>query len=81
MDEQWDCDNITELTRKTMKNGVYRFYMNPWNRFLNFLELYFFNLQTKAKAWEVGQKHYDTGMWFHSGLQSCTFFQAIALNC
>ncbi|XP_035707368.1 cyclopropane-fatty-acyl-phospholipid synthase isoform X2 [Folsomia candida] len=61
MDGFWDAEDIVELTCRTMKNGIYRIYMNPWNRFLNFLECYFFNLQSKEQCWEVGQKHYDTG--------------------
>ncbi len=61
MDGCFDCDDIVELTCRTMKNGIYKLYMHPWNRFLNFLELYFFNLQTKTQAFEVGEKHYDTG--------------------
>lgn len=61
MEGMWDCDDITEMTSRTMKHNIYKFYMTRWNRFLNFVELYFFNLQTKTKAWEVGQKHYDTG--------------------
>jgi len=61
MEGMWDCDDICELSRKTFKNNIYKVYMNRWNRFLNFVELYFFNNQTKQKAWEVGQKHYDTG--------------------
>lgn len=61
MDGMWDCDDICELTARTMKYNIHRFYMTRWNRFLNFVELYFFNLQTKQKAWEVGREHYDTG--------------------
>lgn len=64
MDGVWDCDDICELTRRTMRFKIYKAYLSKWNRFLNFLELHLFNLQTKAKAWEVGQKHYDTGMNF-----------------
>jgi len=58
----WDCDDVVELTCRVMKHGIYRLYMNPWNRFLNFLECYFFNLQTKQQSWEVGLKHYDKGL-------------------
>jgi cyclopropane-fatty-acyl-phospholipid synthase len=57
----WDAEDIVEITCRTMKNGIYKQYLNPWNRFLNFMECYFFNLQTKQQAWEVGQKHYDLG--------------------
>lgn len=69
----WDAEDIVELTCRTMKNGIYRIYMNPWNRFLNFLECYFFNLQSKEQCWEVGQKHYDTGILFMVLVQNCLF--------
>jgi cyclopropane-fatty-acyl-phospholipid synthase len=61
MDGHWDAEDIVELTSRVMKNGIFKVYMNPYNRFLNFLECYFFNLQSKSQAWEVGEKHYDTG--------------------
>lgn len=61
MDENWDCDNLTELFRRIMRKKVFLEYLNPWNRFLNYIELCFFNLQTQSKAWEVGKKHYDLG--------------------
>jgi len=61
VDGLWDTKDIVEMTRRTMKSKIYRHYLNPWNRFLHFLECYFFNLQTKEQAWEVGHKHYDLG--------------------
>jgi hypothetical protein len=61
MDHYWDCDQMTELSRRVFKHKLYLKYLNPWNRLLNHLELQYFNLQSKARAWEVGKKHYDTG--------------------
>lgn len=61
MDGNWDCDNLTELFRRIMRKKIFLEYLNPWNRFLNYIHLCFFNLQTQSKAWEVGRKHYDLG--------------------
>lgn len=61
VDGVWDCDDMVELNYRTMRKGIYTAYMNPWNRFLNYLEFVHFNLQTEKKAWEVGEKHYNLG--------------------
>jgi hypothetical protein len=61
MDHYWDCDQMVELSRRIFRHKLYLQYLNPWNRLLNHLELQYFNLQSKARAWEVGKKHYDTG--------------------
>ncbi|XP_021950148.2 cyclopropane-fatty-acyl-phospholipid synthase [Folsomia candida] len=61
MDNMWDCDDLVELSYRIMKNGLYMEYLNGFNRFLNYVELSFFNLQSKARAFEVGKKHYDIG--------------------
>lgn len=65
MDGSWDCDNLTELFRRIMKKKIFLEYLGPWNRFLNYIHLCFFNLQTESKAWEVGKKHYDLGKKNH----------------
>ncbi|CAL8100367.1 unnamed protein product [Orchesella dallaii] len=57
----WDCDDLVELNYRTMRKAIYKAYMNPWNRFLNYMELMHFNMQTEKKAWEVGEKHYNLG--------------------
>ncbi|ODM98462.1 Cyclopropane-fatty-acyl-phospholipid synthase [Orchesella cincta] len=59
MDGSWDCDDLTELFRRIMREKIFLEYLNPWNRFLNYAHLSFFNLQTESKAWEVGKQHYD----------------------
>ncbi|CAL8112777.1 unnamed protein product [Orchesella dallaii] len=61
MDGNWDCDELTELFKRIMREKVFLEYLNPWNRFLNYAHLSFFNLQTESKAWEVGKQHYDLG--------------------
>jgi len=61
MDGNWDCEDVTELFRRILRKKVFLEYLNPWNRFLNYVHLSFFNLQTESKAWEVGRQHYDLG--------------------
>lgn len=64
-DNMWDCDDLVELSYRIMKNGLYMEYLNGFNRFLNYVELSFFNLQSKARAFEVGKKHYDIGRYYN----------------
>jgi cyclopropane-fatty-acyl-phospholipid synthase len=61
MDSWWECEDIVELSYRIFTSGIYLEYLNPWNRFLNYAELSFFNLQSSGRAWEVGKKHYDIG--------------------
>lgn len=53
MDGWYDCEDLEELSYRIFKSGIFLEYLNPWNRFLNYAELSFFNLQTQARAWEV----------------------------
>ncbi len=62
MDGWWDCEDLEEFSYRVLKSGIFMEYLTPWNRFLNWVELSFFNLQSQDRAWEVGKKHYDTGM-------------------
>jgi len=56
-----DDDLVEAFTRLLEDNKLQRLYLNPINRFLNYMEHQAFNLQTTARAFEVGEKHYDLG--------------------
>ena len=71
MDKYWDCNDIDELSYRIFKSGIFLEYLNNWNRFLNYMELCFFNLQNRERAWEVGKKHYDTGTFKVYANDSC----------
>lgn len=62
IDEWWDCDNISELSYRIFKSRIFLEYLNPINRFFNYVQLSFFNLQSKTRSWEVAEKHYNIGL-------------------
>jgi len=61
MEGWWDCDDLHEFSFRCFSNGLYKKYMSQMNVVVNYLMLRVFNLQTKARAFEVGVKHYDMG--------------------
>ncbi len=62
MEGHWECGDVEEFTYQIFMHRIIKAYnMNPINRFVNFLLFKVVNLQTKQRAWEVGEKHYDLG--------------------
>jgi len=61
MEGMWDTENLVECVKRLLRNNAHLAYLNPVNQLCNFLEVSYFNMQTKKKAWEVGQEHYDKG--------------------
>lgn len=63
MDGQWDSKNLVETIRQLCEHQekVVRLLYHPWNRFLNYLTVSYFNLQTTLRATQVADKHYDLG--------------------
>lgn len=67
MENGWDVFNenyedLAEFYRRLMENNYHEYYFNCWNRFLEWVELHAFNLQTSERAFSVGIQHYDTSM-------------------
>ncbi len=50
-------DDLVEATKRFMETGIYRLYYNPWNSFLEWLELDAFNLHGQQKGYEIGQRY------------------------
>ena len=60
MDEWWDCEQIDEMINRLLRARLDQstvFITNFFPRTAGKL----FNLQTKSRAFEVGEKHYDIG--------------------
>lgn len=53
--------DLEEFYYQIFTNEIVRAYMNPINKFINYLLFKVVNLQTKQRAFEVGEKHYDLG--------------------
>lgn len=60
MDGWWDCDSIDELVNKVIKAQLEK-QVKLGHFALDVLKARVFNRQTKARALEVGLKHYDVG--------------------
>lgn len=72
MDEVFDVrdgnyDDLTEFGRRWMEADLMDMYWHPWNRFLEWLELQAFNLQTRKRAFQ-GVEHYNLGKFLISNL-------------
>ncbi len=50
MDGWWNCEDLEEFSYRVLKSGIFMEYLTPWNRFLNWVELSFFNLQRQDRA-------------------------------
>ena len=60
MDGWWECERIDEMLTRILKAGLDR---KVIARVLAFdvLGALLFNLQSRSRAWIVGQRHYDIG--------------------
>lgn len=60
MDGWWDCERIDEFVCRALRAGLDRKVRNPALLLLA-LKARLINMQSPARAWQVGRAHYDTG--------------------
>jgi len=63
MDGQWECDQIDEMITRLLRHRIDD-KVRTAATFWHVLRARFVNNQTRSKAWEVGEKHYDLGNEF-----------------
>lgn len=62
MDGWWDCDRLDQFCTKILRAGLNnKINLKSIKLILNILSSKIFNLQSKARAFEVAEKHYDLG--------------------
>jgi cyclopropane-fatty-acyl-phospholipid synthase len=61
MDGWWDCEAIDQLIDRTLRARLDVKIKGNWKVFLFSLQSRLLNMQTSARAYQVGQKHYDLG--------------------
>lgn len=61
MERTWDVEDLEEFAYQGLIHDLAKEYLGPVNRMTNYLLLQAINLQTKQRAFEVGEKHYDLG--------------------
>lgn len=60
MEGWWDCERVDEFICRALRAGLDRQVRNPALLLLA-LKSRLMNLQSRARAWQVGERHYDTG--------------------
>jgi cyclopropane-fatty-acyl-phospholipid synthase len=61
MDGWWDCDAIDQLVARVFLADLPSKLKGNWKLLLHALRARFLNLQSRARAFEVGEHHYDLG--------------------
>ncbi|MGB8714222.1 MAG: cyclopropane fatty acyl phospholipid synthase [Onishia taeanensis] len=61
MEGWWECDQIDEMIHRMLRHGLGERAHTPTERMLYRLQNGLFNLQSKARAYIVGEAHYDLG--------------------
>ncbi|HEX9030167.1 MAG TPA: cyclopropane fatty acyl phospholipid synthase [Anaerolineales bacterium] len=61
MDGWWDCESIDEFVTRALKANLEEIIKGSWKLKINIARAKFLNLQSRRKAFEVGEQHYDLG--------------------
>jgi len=61
MNGWWDCKRLDEFFYKILKADLSKKVKNSRQVKLNILKAKIFNLQSKSKAYNIGERHYDIG--------------------
>lgn len=61
MDGWWDCDSLDEFFYKVLSAQLDQKIPKNFSNLLHYLQAKIMNLQSKERAFQVGQKHYDLG--------------------
>ena len=61
MDGDWDCKKLDEFFYKVLRKDLEKELKWNFSTLLTVLKAKVFNLQNRSHAFEIGEKHYDTG--------------------
>jgi len=61
MDGWWDCEKLDEFFYRILRFDIENKVKQNWVLLFNVLRARVFNLQSKKRAFQIGEKHYDTG--------------------
>jgi cyclopropane-fatty-acyl-phospholipid synthase len=61
MDGWWDCDELDTFFNKILKAGLYHSFSYTPSNILLYIKTLLTNLQSKRKAFQIGEHHYDIG--------------------
>ena len=83
MDGHWSCESPDQLFERLLAAGL-EGEQRSWRVALHKLRARWQNLQTEARAWQVGRQHYDLGNDFYAAMldprmtYTCAFWQQAA---
>ncbi|MDR5906712.1 cyclopropane fatty acyl phospholipid synthase [Franzmannia qiaohouensis] len=77
MDGWWECPRIDEMACRLLMHGLGERAHTPSERLMYRLQTGFFNLQSKARAYIVGEAHYDLG----NDLFECMLDPTMCYSC
>jgi len=61
MDGWWDCEAIDELITRILLADLPSKLKGNWRLMLHALQARLFNLQSRRRAFQIGERHYDLG--------------------
>jgi cyclopropane-fatty-acyl-phospholipid synthase len=61
MDGWWDCAAIDQFVHRAMLASLDKQIAGDWRMAFNIFKAKSFNMQSRARAYQVGEKHYDLG--------------------
>ena len=61
MDGWWDCEQLDEFFYRVLRTDIESKVKQNWRLLANVLWARLFNMQSKKRAFEIGERHYDIG--------------------
>ncbi len=61
MDAWWDCEELDQFFYRVLRAGLEDKVKQNWKLVLGLLASRIFNLQSKRRAFQIGERHYDLG--------------------
>jgi cyclopropane-fatty-acyl-phospholipid synthase len=61
MDGWWDCESIDQMITRVLKSQILSQLKGNWQVTLHYLVARLTNLQSSARAFQIGERHYDLG--------------------
>jgi len=59
MDEWWDCEKLDEFFYRILRSQIENKVRQNWTLLLEVILARIFNMQSKKRAFQIGEKHYD----------------------
>ncbi len=61
MEEWWECEKLDEFFHRVLRSQIESHIKRNWRLLSRILMARIFNMQSKKRAFQIGEKHYDSG--------------------